>query len=149
MLGMTFRCQKLWNYHTWEVFIFDMLWDFLCALYVKLPKYRNLCLFRNNVWWAYYRLCQKTGSMGVVVFGKMWVKVILDIQKQFPESVLWTILKHYWNEFQQFKNILTIPLGYEMERYPSKWFEWDGIRTFSMKQSSKLGHRTTKGRASP
>ena len=35
--GMTSRCQKLRNYHTWKVFIFDMLWDFLCALYVKLP----------------------------------------------------------------------------------------------------------------
>ena len=37
--GMTSRCQKLWNYHAWKVFIFDMLWDFLCALYVKLLTY--------------------------------------------------------------------------------------------------------------
>ena len=48
--------------------------------------------------------------MGVVVFEKMWLIVILDTRemdtkKQFPESVLWTILKHYWNEFQYCKNI--------------------------------------------
>ena len=24
----------------------------------------------------------------------------MDTKKQFSESVLWTILKHYWNEFQ-------------------------------------------------
>ena len=42
--GMTSRCQKLWNYHSWKVFIFDMLRDFLCALYVKLP----ICLMDHR-----------------------------------------------------------------------------------------------------
>ena len=44
-------------------------------------------------------------TYGFAVFEKMWVIVIwdthyMDTKKQCSESVLWTILKHYWNEFQ-------------------------------------------------
>ena len=52
---------------------------------------------------------QKTEPMRFAVFEKMWVIVIWDThymetKKQCPESVLWTILKHYWNKFQKCKN---------------------------------------------
>ena len=67
-------------------------------IFMPIQKQRLVCLLKSMEW-------QKIEPMGFAVFEKMWVIVIwdthyMDTKKQCPESVLWTILKHYWNEFQ-------------------------------------------------